>query len=343
MPVDGTHVDKELRILIATDVLSEGQNLQDAHIVVNYDLPWAIIRLIQRAGRVDRIGQQATEIFCYAFMPEEGIEKLISLRDRLQKRIRENADVVGSDEVFFEGDPINISDLYSEKSGILDEVEDDEVDISSYAFQLWKTATDANPELLRIIPNIENVVAASKTAEPQQAKGAIVYTRTPNDNDVLVWLNQNGQIVTHSQWHILKALACAPITPSLEANDDLYDLQAKAVDLVEAQESNFIGGALGKPNGIKSRVYTQLLQYYNSYKDSLFQKNSLLIALDAIYAHPLRKNAKDTLQLQLKMGIKSEQLAELVLILHEKKELCIIADINTESEPPQIICAMGLV
>src|SRR5262249_23630023 len=55
----------ELRVLIATDVLSEGQNLQDCSIVVNYDLPWAIIRLIQRAGRVDRIGQQAEQILCY--------------------------------------------------------------------------------------------------------------------------------------------------------------------------------------------------------------------------------------------------------------------------------------
>lgn len=51
--------ENELRILIATDVLSEGQNLQDAHIIVNYDLPWAIIRLIQRAGRVDRIDQSS--------------------------------------------------------------------------------------------------------------------------------------------------------------------------------------------------------------------------------------------------------------------------------------------
>ena len=46
----------EIRVLVATDVLSEGQNLQDSAIVVNFDLPWAIIRLIQRAGRVDRIG-----------------------------------------------------------------------------------------------------------------------------------------------------------------------------------------------------------------------------------------------------------------------------------------------
>lgn len=43
-------------VLVATDVSPEGQNLQDSHIVVNYDLPWAIIRLIQRAGRVDRVG-----------------------------------------------------------------------------------------------------------------------------------------------------------------------------------------------------------------------------------------------------------------------------------------------
>ena len=58
----------ELRVLISTDILSEGQNLQDCSIVVNYDLPWAIIRLVQRAGRVDRIGQEAENILCYSFL-----------------------------------------------------------------------------------------------------------------------------------------------------------------------------------------------------------------------------------------------------------------------------------
>ncbi len=48
----------ELRVLVSTDVLSEGQNLQDCAMIVNYDLPWALIRIIQRVGRVDRIGQQ---------------------------------------------------------------------------------------------------------------------------------------------------------------------------------------------------------------------------------------------------------------------------------------------
>ncbi|MHB9101658.1 MAG: C-terminal helicase domain-containing protein [Sulfuricella sp.] len=77
---DKVRAADELRILIATDVLSEGQNLQDAHIIVNYDLPWAIIRLIQRAGRVDRIGQQSDKILCYSFVPADGVERLIFLR-----------------------------------------------------------------------------------------------------------------------------------------------------------------------------------------------------------------------------------------------------------------------
>lgn len=93
---------KQTRVLIATDILSEGQNLQDSARVINYDLPWAIIRLIQRAGRVDRIGQKADTIQCYSFLPAEGVELIIKLRKRLVHRLRQNEEVVGSDESFFE-------------------------------------------------------------------------------------------------------------------------------------------------------------------------------------------------------------------------------------------------
>ncbi|HEY1527900.1 MAG TPA: C-terminal helicase domain-containing protein [Candidatus Angelobacter sp.] len=119
---DAVSATDELRILLATDVLSEGQNLQDGAIIVNFDLPWAIIRLIQRAGRVDRIGQRAEEILCYSFLPADGVEKLIGLRARVRQRLHENAEVVGTDEAFFEDERERqkFFDLYHEKSGILD-------------------------------------------------------------------------------------------------------------------------------------------------------------------------------------------------------------------------------
>ena len=143
---------QELRVVVATDVLSEGQNLQDCAIVVNYDLPWAIIRLAQRAGRVDRIGQTADQILCYSFLPADGVEHVLRLRERVRKRLRENAEVVGTDEAYFEDDEDRpIVDLYNEKAGILDSEDDDEIDLGSYAYQIWKNATDGNPSLRRRI------------------------------------------------------------------------------------------------------------------------------------------------------------------------------------------------
>jgi Superfamily II DNA and RNA helicases len=135
----------ELRVLIATDVLSEGQNLQDAHIVINYDLPWAIIRLIQRAGRVDRIGQTADTILCYSFLPADGVERIIRLRARVRERLRQNAEVVGTDEAFFEDDKTDnpLRDLFTEKSGVLDDDDDAEVDLASQALEIWESSPES--------------------------------------------------------------------------------------------------------------------------------------------------------------------------------------------------------
>jgi len=235
--------DRELRVIITTDVLSEGQNLQDAHIVVNYDLPWAIIRLIQRAGRVDRIGQKAEQIFCYSFLPEDGVDKIIGLRNRLTSRISENAEVVGSDETFFEGDPINIQDLYNEKSGILDEDEEGEVDLASYAYQIWKNATDKNPKLKQIIPGLANVIYGTKSIEKEIAhkEGVIVYTKTGDDNDVLAWLDKQGDLITQSQLKILKAAACLPETPAQHKIKNHHELVAQGIEYIKEIESR-IGG-----------------------------------------------------------------------------------------------------
>ena len=74
-------------ILIATDVLSEGQNLQDAQYLLNYDLHWNPVRMIQRGGRIDRLFSPHDEVFFYNIMPEKGLEDLLKLVSRLQKRV----------------------------------------------------------------------------------------------------------------------------------------------------------------------------------------------------------------------------------------------------------------
>src|SRR5439155_22139857 len=184
---DRVTAEDELRVLIATDVLSEGQNLQDGAIIVNFDLPWAIIRLVQRAGRVDSIGQKSEKILCYSFLPAQGVENLIRLRARVRQRLHENAEVVGTDEAFFEDEreKQKLLDLYHEKAGILDGDAETEVDLASYAYQIWKNAIDRFPELQKTIPEMPPIVFSTRSYQATEKKphGVLVYLRTAEGNE----------------------------------------------------------------------------------------------------------------------------------------------------------------
>ena len=88
---------QSIELLIATDVLSEGQNLQDAQFLVNYDLPWNPVRMIQRAGRIDRLFSPHDRVYIYNLMPEEGLEDLLNLVANLSKKIETIEDAVALD------------------------------------------------------------------------------------------------------------------------------------------------------------------------------------------------------------------------------------------------------
>jgi superfamily II DNA or RNA helicase len=335
---------EELRIVITTDVLSEGQNLQDCSIVVNFDLPWAIIRLIQRAGRVDRIGQRADSIVCYSFLPADGVERIIKLRSRVKRRLEENAEVVGADELFFEDqdEAQAIRDLFTEKSGILDGEEDTEVDLASYAYQIWKNAVDSDPKIDKIISSLPNVVYSTKPFTPTSNKpeGALVYMRTEDNNDALAWVDKDGRSVTESQFTILKAAECTPDTPALEKHENHHEMVAKGVELIVNTEKSF-GGQLGRPSGVRFRTYERLKAYSNEVKGTMFDLAEMNKAIEDIYRFPLLQSAVDTLNRQLKSGIDDHALAELVMSLRDEERLCHVSE-KTESREPQIICSMGL-
>lgn len=334
----------ETRVLIATDVLSEGQNLQDAHVIVNFDLPWAIIRLIQRAGRVDRIGQEADHIDCYSFFPADGIETIISLKRRLNQRINENAQIVGSDELFFEGNEQNLRDMYNEKSGVLDDDDDADVDLGSLAYQIWKNATDANPKLKAIIPNLSNVVYSTKSTTNTMEEGVITYAKTYNDYDVLVWLDKNGNEITRSQKRILQALECPidePVQPTLENH---HELVARAIDDIADEATVSIGGILGNRFSTRYRII-QLLEKYYEQPPTLFfdvdKRQQLKLAIDDIYNYPLLENSKFMLGRLLRTAT-NDDIVESVLDMRSSGNLCRIDEDKVKSKDPSIICSMGI-
>ena len=336
--------ERELRVLVATDVLSEGQNLQDSHVVVNYDLPWAIIRLIQRAGRVDRIGQKAEEILCHSFLPAEGVERIIDLRGRVRERLKENAEVVGADEAFFEDDDSQaIINLYHERAGILDGDPEGDVDLASHAYQIWKNAIGADPSLEKFVADLPDVVFSSRKHAPiaRRPEGVLVFMRTADGNDALAYVDREGRSITESQLEILAAAECRPDTPAQPHHDSHHDLVAEGVRHVVREEKR-VGGQLGRPSGARFRAYTRLKAYADAIRGQLFDVDALHKAIDDIYRHPLRPSAVDTLNRQLRSGVDDTQLAEIVMSLREEDRLCLTGDAAAQAQEPQIICSLGL-
>ena len=342
----------EVRVLICTDVLSEGQNLQDSNVVVNFDLPWAIIRLIQRAGRVDRIGQRAEEIHCYSFLPADGVEQLIQLRSRIRQRLKENAEVVGTDEAFFEDDDAaTIRDLYTEKQGVLDD-SDDEVDLASYAWQIWKQATQDNADLARTVEALPPVVYSAKGFALDESRfpllgadaakgGALVYVKSPEGNDHLAWVGANGKTVTESQFTVLRAAECEPGTPAVPRLPQHHDLVATGLQLAVSQDKA-VGGGLGRPSSPRRRTYERLKAYATEQMQTLFRDEELERALDDMYQRPLLETAADMLNRLMRSGVNDEELADAVKSLREEGRLTYAED-DAALREPRVVCSLGLV
>lgn len=94
------NADKEIDILIATDAISEGQNLQDADYLINYDIHWNPVRVIQRFGRIDRIGSKNSQIQLVNFWPNMDLDEYINLENRVRSRmVLMNTTATGEDDV----------------------------------------------------------------------------------------------------------------------------------------------------------------------------------------------------------------------------------------------------
>src|SRR5205823_1723043 len=106
-----------------------GLNLQDCDKIINYDLHWNPVRLIQRFGRIDRIGSEHARVYGFNFLPETALDRNLGLRERLHHRIQEIHDTIGEDSAILDTtEQLNEEALYAiyeQQSGVLSRFEED--------------------------------------------------------------------------------------------------------------------------------------------------------------------------------------------------------------------------
>ena len=321
-----------IRVLIATDVLSEGQNLQDAYIVVNYDLPWAIIKLIQRAGRVDRVGQRSPKVLIYSFF-HNSVESVLNLRVRIARRLRDHAKAFGADEQFF-GTPDEIALIKDAYNGddLPDPADDIGVDAASQAFLVWSKALATDPSLAQRIPALPDLLHSTRPgpAPDPFTDGLACFVRTSRGFDAYGFAGEDGRVELVTGQEILSLFQCTPDTPALRDRADNDDLLAS---LVRGEGAPLARPQLheGQLKGVRKRVWNRLT-------GSLQANDQVNIALDALHQHPLTHDAERALRKSLANG-DIDLLADTVVRLHAEDRLITRAD---GSDPVRIVSSMGI-
>ncbi len=205
----------EINTLVATDVLAEGLNLQDCDKVINYDLHWNPVRLIQRFGRIDRIGSEHDEVYAYNFLPETGLEENLGLREKLERRIEEIHESIGEDAAILEpGERLNeeaMYTIYTQGDIGRHEADDGEefIDLNE-ALEIVRQLREDDPELYRRITGLRDGIRCARRADQD---GSVIFCRAGRYRQLFL-VDDEGEVITREIPRILNLLRCEPDTPS---------------------------------------------------------------------------------------------------------------------------------
>jgi len=175
----------QYRVLVATEVLSEGVNLHRSNTVINYDIPWNPTRLIQRVGRVNRVDTSFDNIYTYNFFPTEESNDLIKLKEAAEAKIRAFIEMLGADaRLLTEGEEIKSHDLFAKltsKKTITGEDEQEQSELE-YLTEI-RDVRDKHPDLFARIKRLPKKARSTRqitqeaTDRPKEFPALLSYFR----------------------------------------------------------------------------------------------------------------------------------------------------------------------
>ncbi len=232
--------EPELTMVIATDVLAEGLNLQDCDNIINYDLHWNPVRLIQRFGRIDRIGSEHERIFGYNFMPETKLDKNLGLKDKLHNRIQEIHDTIGEDsEILDRTEKLNSEAMYAiyeNRGGTPAQLDlwggaDDEFLDLNEAEEILRQLRKDNPDEYARIAALRDGI---RTARPSLQRGLYVFCQAGRFQQLFL-LDEKSEVTSRDVSKVVGAVKCAPDAKAVPLPDG-YNKTVMAIQRKFAEE-----------------------------------------------------------------------------------------------------------
>ena len=214
----------DYRILVATDTLSHGVNLHRSNVIINFDIPWNPTKIMQRVGRVQRLGTKFDEVYTYNFFPTAPIEENIQIESLAKNKIAMFIELLGNDSQLLTDEPIQSFDLFNKlNSDILDE--EDFVDDELYYLHLLRDIRDNDKELFK---KIEEIPKKARVARKSNENYLITLLRTGKFKKVFKTSPDKTEEIDF--FDAIKELKATPDEKGISIDNNYYDYLNKNIN-----------------------------------------------------------------------------------------------------------------
>ena len=165
-------------LLITTDVLAEGINLHRANVLVNYDLPWNPTRIMQRVGRINRVGTEFDRIYVFNFFPTAQSHAQIPMEDRILEKLQAFHDTLGEDIKYLSDDEeVSSKKLFSDLNRDLDDDSEGSTNPELAYLAVIRQIRDNDPKLFAQIKRLPKKAKAGRVCEKVDTSSTISFIR----------------------------------------------------------------------------------------------------------------------------------------------------------------------
>lgn len=208
-------------LLITTDVLAEGINLHRANVLVNYDLPWNPTRIMQRVGRINRVGTEHDRIYVFNFFPTAQSEKQMPLEERILEKLQAFHDTLGEDIKYLSDDEeISSKKLFSELNKDMDDEEESTNPELAY-LGIIRQVRDNDPQLFDQIKRLPKKAKAGKKSNLVESSTTIGFIRKGALKTF--FLSDQGPAKQLTFMEAIKYIESEPGDEKISVGHDFYD------------------------------------------------------------------------------------------------------------------------
>lgn len=227
-------------LLITTDVLAEGINLHRANVLVNYDLPWNPTRIMQRVGRINRVGTEFDRIYVFNFFPTAQSAKHMPLEDRILEKLQSFHDTLGEDFKYLSDDEeVSAQKLFSDLNKDIDGEGEESTNPELAYLAIIRQIRDNNPQLFSLIKRLPVKAKSAKVDETRRTDSTVTFIRQGALKSF--FKSDDTETKQLSFMEAIKLIEATPDTQKVSVGGKYYDylkVNSEAFDnmLVEDEE-----------------------------------------------------------------------------------------------------------